>query len=162
MRPATRRHEGCIFLARFSGSGVHWPKLAKKKECMQACMRIYFFKDRWGAVFPQPLVNPKWRSYDFQPTCYPLPHYLVPHSPPICLMSLCECPLAFISGDCLPTLPSVLSSSLLGWVVSYSPLDTVLLYQVFLSGLPSVSFMLYFIHLKLQLLTTGQKQNNNL
>ena len=47
-----------------------------------------FFKDRWGAVFPRPLVNPKWRSYDFQPTCYPLPHYLVPHSPSVCLMSL--------------------------------------------------------------------------
>ena len=42
-----------------------------------------------------------------------------------------------------------------GWVVSYSPLDSV--YQVFLSGLPLLSFMLYFIHLKLQLLTTKTK-----
>ena len=48
---------------------------------MRAGMHAYlFFKDRWGAVFPRPLVSPKWRSYDLPPTCYPLPHYLVPHA----------------------------------------------------------------------------------
>ena len=62
--------------------------------------------------------------------------------------SLCGCPLALISGDCLPTLPSVLLSSFLGGVASYCPLDSVLLYHVFLSGLPAISFMPYFIYLK--------------
>ena len=159
MRPATHQHEGCIFLARFSASGVHWPKLAKKNECMQACTRIYFLRTDGVLCSPDPLWT---QSREVMTFSQPVILFLAIWSPILHRFALWVC----VNAHQLSSLWTVFQLCLLccyevsGWVVSYSPLDSV--YQMFLSGLPLLSFMLYFIHLKLQLLTTGQKQNNNL